>query len=97
LFLGYVVTPQRIEVDRNKIDVIQEWPTPTTITQIQSFLGLAGFYRCFVHDFSTVAAPLHELTKKDVAFAWSDAHEVAFNTLKNKLTHASLLQLPDFT
>jgi hypothetical protein len=96
-FLGYVVTPQGIEVDSSKIDAIREWPTPTTVTQIQSFLGLAGFYRCFVHDFSTIAAPLHELTKKDVPFACSDAQEVAFNTLKDKLTHAPLLQLPDFT
>jgi hypothetical protein len=78
-------------------DAIREWPTPTAVTQIQSFLGLAGFYHRFVHDFSAIAAPLHELTKKDVPFAWSDAQEVAFNTLKDKLTHAPLFQLPDFT
>jgi hypothetical protein len=95
-FLGYVVTPQRIEVDSSKIAAIQEWPTPTTITQIRSFLGLAGFYHRFVRDFSSIAAPLHELTKRDVPFAWSDSQEVAFRTLKDKLTHAPLLQLPDF-
>ncbi|WVZ70642.1 hypothetical protein U9M48_019290 [Paspalum notatum var. saurae] len=95
-FLGYVVTPQGIEVDSSKIAAIQEWPTPTTVTQIRSFLGLAGFYRRFVRDFSSIAAPLHELTKKDVPFAWSDSQEVAFSTLKDKLTHAPLLQLPDF-
>jgi hypothetical protein len=96
LFLGYVVTPQGIEVDSNKIAAIQEWPTSTTITQIQSLLGIAGLYRTFVRDFSSIAAPLHELTKKDVPFAWSDSQEVAFCTLKDKLTHAPLLQLPDF-
>jgi transposase InsO family protein len=96
-FLGYVVTPQGIEVDSSKIDAIREWPTPTTVTQIRSFLGLAGFYRRFVRDFSSIAAPLHELTKKGVPFAWSDSQEVAFSTLKDKLTHAPLLQLPDFT
>ncbi|KAA3449090.1 gag-pol polyprotein [Gossypium australe] len=85
-----------IEVDSSKIDAIREWPTPTTVTQIRSFLGLAGFYRRFVRDFSSIAAPLHELTKKGVPFAWSDSQEVAFNTLKDKLTHAPLLQLPDF-
>jgi hypothetical protein len=95
-FIGYVVTPQGIEVNSSKIAAIQEWPTPTTVTQIQSFLGLAGFYRRFVRDFSSIAAPLHELTKKDVPFAWSDSQEVAFRTLKDKLTHAPLLQLPDF-
>ena len=72
-FLGYVVTPQGIEVDSSKIAAIREWPTPTTVTQIRSFLGLAGFYRRFVRDFSSIAAPLHELTKKDVPFAWSDS------------------------
>jgi hypothetical protein len=94
-FLGYVVTPHSIEVDSSKIAAIQEWPTPTTVKQIQSFFVLAGFYRRFVRDFSSIAAPLHELTKKDVTFAWSDSQEVAFRTLKDKLTHAPLLQLPD--
>jgi hypothetical protein len=95
-FLGYVVTPKGIEVDSSKIAAIRDWPKPTTVTQIRSFLGLAGFYRRFVHDFSSIAAPLHELTKKGVPFSWGDTQEVAFNTLKDKLTHAPLLQLPDF-
>jgi hypothetical protein len=95
-FIGYVVTPQGIEVDSSKITAIQEWPTPMSVTQIRSFHGLAGFYRKFVHDFSSIAAPLHELTKRDLPFAWSDSQEVAFCTLKDKLTHAPLLKLPDF-
>jgi hypothetical protein len=94
-FLGYVVTPQVIEVDSSKVEAIQSWPTPTTVTQIQSFLGIAGFYRRFVHDFSSIAAPLHKLTKKGV-FCLGPPQEEAFNTLKDKLTHAPLLQLPDF-
>ncbi|WVZ83003.1 hypothetical protein U9M48_030194, partial [Paspalum notatum var. saurae] len=95
-FLGYIVTPQGIEVDETKIDAIRSWPTPTTITQVRSFLGLAGFYRRFVKDFSTIAAPLNELTKKGVTFHWGTTQEKAFNTLKDKLTHAPILQLPDF-
>ena len=63
---------------------------------MRSFLGLAGFYRRFVKDFSTIAAPLHELTKKGVVFRWGKAHEESFCTLKDKLTHAPLLQLPNF-
>jgi hypothetical protein len=55
------------------VDAIREWPTPTTVTQIWSFIGLSGFYSRFVRDFSSIAAPLHELTKKDVPFAWSDS------------------------
>ncbi|WVZ70415.1 hypothetical protein U9M48_019086 [Paspalum notatum var. saurae] len=95
-FLGYIVTPQGNEVDETKIDAIRSWPTPTTITQVRSFLGLAGFYRRFVKDFSTIAAPLNELTKKGVTFHWGTTQEKAFNTLKDKLTDAPLLQLPDF-
>ena len=95
-FLGYVVTPQGIEVDETKIEAIKSWPVPQTITQVRSFLGLAGFYRRFVKDFSTIAAPLHELTKKGVAFHWGKAHDESFDALKGKLTHAPLLQLLNF-
>ena len=95
-FLGYVVTPQGIEVDQAKVEAIYSWPIPTTVTQVRRFLGLAGFYRCFVKDFSTIAAQLHELTKKGVPFTWAATQKTSFDTLKDKLTHAPLLQLPDF-
>jgi hypothetical protein len=68
-FLGYVVTPQGIEVDQAKVEAIHGWPMPKTITQVWSFLGLADFYRCFVKDFSTIVAPLNELMKKGVHFS----------------------------
>jgi hypothetical protein len=95
-FLGYVVTPHGIEVDEAKIEAIKSWPIPATLTQLQSFLGLAWFYRRFVRDFSTIAAPLNDLMKKGVPFYWGATQEHSFNTLINKLTNAPLLQLPDF-
>jgi hypothetical protein len=95
-FLDYVVTPQGIEVDEAKIEAIKSWPIPATLTQLQIFLGLTGYYRHFVRDFSTIAAPLNDLMKKGVSFYWDAAQEHSFNTLTDKLTHAPLLQLPNF-
>jgi hypothetical protein len=90
------VTPHGIEVDEAKIEAIKSWPVPVTLTQLQSFLGLAGFYRRFMRDFSTTAAPPNDLMKKGVPFYWGAAQKHSFNTLIDKLTHAPLLQLLDF-
>jgi len=97
VFLGFVVSGQGIQVDKSKIKAIKEWPTPENVNQVRSFHGLAGFYRRFVKDFSTIAAPLNELTKKGVAFNWREPQEIAFQELKKRLTKAPLLVLPDFT
>jgi hypothetical protein len=83
-------------VDEMKIKTVKSWPLPQTITQVRSFLGLAGFYHHFIKDFSTIAIPLHELTEKGVLFHWGEAQQRSFEILKDKLTHAPLLQLPDF-
>jgi hypothetical protein len=90
------VPPQGIEVDEAKIEAIKSCPIPTTLTQLRSFLGLVEFYRCLMRDFSTIAAPLNDLMKKSVLFRWGAAQDQAFHTLIDKLTHAPLLQLPDF-
>jgi hypothetical protein len=90
------VTPQGIEVDEVKIKAIKSWLISATLTQLRCFLGLAGFYQCFVRDFSTIAAPLNDLMKKGAPFYWGAAQEHSFNTLIDRLTHAPLLQHPNF-
>ncbi|XP_056858202.1 uncharacterized protein LOC130507517 [Raphanus sativus] len=97
VFLGFVVTSQGIQVDEEKVKAIREWPIPKSIGEVRSFHGLAGFYRRFVRDFSTVAAPLTEIIKKSVGFTWGPDQEEAFQMLKDKLTSAPLLALPDFS
>ncbi|KAG7556876.1 Integrase catalytic core [Arabidopsis suecica] len=96
VFLGFVVSSQGLKVDEEKIKAIQDWPTPTTIGHVRSFHGLASFYRRFVKDFSTIAAPLTSVIKKNVEFRWGQAQEDAFKLLKDSLTHAPVLVLPNF-
>ena len=97
VFLGFVVSVEGVEVDEEKVKAIREWPTPRTASEVRSFHGLAGFYRRFVKDFSTSAAPLTEVIKKDVGFKWEVAQEQAFNEIKARLCFAPLLILPDFS
>ncbi|WVZ93600.1 LOW QUALITY PROTEIN: hypothetical protein U9M48_039568 [Paspalum notatum var. saurae] len=96
-FLGYVVTPQGIEVDEAKVQAIRSWPTPTTVSQVRSFHGLAGFYRRFVPNFSTIAAPLNELTKKGVPFHWGKTQDDAFNLRKIDLLMPHCCNFPILT
>ncbi|KAJ0557161.1 putative nucleotidyltransferase, Ribonuclease H [Helianthus annuus] len=77
-FLGHVVNKDGIHVDPSKVDSIKNWPAPRTPTEIRQFLGLAGYYRRFIKDFSKIAQPLTSLTQKGVAYRWGDAQESAF-------------------
>ncbi|XP_074555934.1 uncharacterized protein LOC141811777 [Curcuma longa] len=95
-FLGYIVSAKGIAVDEEKVKAIREWPTPKTINEVRSFHGLASFYRRFVKNFSTLAAPLTEVVKKNVGFHWDSEQNSAFNLLKEKLTSAPILALPNF-
>ena len=96
VFLGYVVTAQGIEMDEEKVKAIQDWLTLKSISEVRSFHGLASFYRRFVKDFNTIAAPLSEIVKKSVGFKWNDEQDKAFNLLKDKLCSMPILALPEF-
>ena len=85
-----MVSKNGVHVDPEKIKAIQEWPTLKSVGDIRSFHGLASFYRRFVPNFSTLASPLNELVKKNVAFTWGERQEKAFVLLKEKLTKAHI-------
>jgi len=92
-----VISKNGVHVDLEKFKAIQKWPTPKSVGDIRSFHGLASFYRRFVPNFSTLALPLNELVKKNVAFTWGERQEQAFVLLKEKLTKAPILALLDFS
>ncbi|CAH1452087.1 unnamed protein product [Lactuca virosa] len=92
-FLGHVVSEEGIHVDPSKIKAIESWSAPKTPTEIRQFLGLAGYYRRFIQNFSRIAKPLTTLTQKGVAFDWEEKQEKAFQTLKRALCTAPILSL----
>lgn len=93
-FLGHVVSAEGVQVDPAKVEAITEWPRPTTVTEVRSFLGLAGYYRRFVEGFSSLAMSLARLTRKGTRFVWSMECERSFAELKQRLTSAPILTLP---
>ncbi|GJR61092.1 putative nucleotidyltransferase, ribonuclease H [Tanacetum coccineum] len=94
-FLGHVINGNRIHVDPSKIEAVKNWKAPRTPTEVRSFLGLAGYYRRFIENFSKIAKSLTILTQKSKTFNWGEEQEYAFQTLKDKLCNAPVLALPD--
>ena len=97
VFFGYIVSAKGIEVDEENVKAIKEWPTPQSITEVRSFHSLASFYRRFVKDFNTLAAPLIEIIKKSMKFKWGSEQDNAFTEIKERLCGAPLLALPNFS
>ncbi|KAJ8768723.1 hypothetical protein K2173_023627 [Erythroxylum novogranatense] len=93
-FLGHVVSFEGIRVDPSKIEAIVNWKPPRNMTEVRSFLGLAGYYRRFVKGFSMIASPLTKLLRKGVKYEWSDRCQSSFDQLKNMLTEAPVLVQP---
>ncbi|PNF18074.1 hypothetical protein B7P43_G03322 [Cryptotermes secundus] len=96
-FLGHVITKDGVRPDERKVEAVRNFPVPTCTRTLKSFLGLAGYYRRFLPNFSRIAKPLTELLKKNTPYVWDDKTDKAFNTLKELLITEPLLQYPDFT
>jgi hypothetical protein len=90
-FLGHVVSPEGITVDLGKVKEVLEWKLPTTVSEVQSFLGLTDYYCRFIPNFSKIAKPITELLKKGNKYLWSEACDEAFKHLKKLLTTSLVL------
>ncbi|GKB65817.1 hypothetical protein Tco_0927229, partial [Tanacetum coccineum] len=94
-FLRHVVNGNEIHVDPSKIEAVKNWKAPRTLTEVRSFLGLVGYYRRFIENFSKIAKSLTILTQKSKTFDWGEEQELTFQTLKDKLCNAPVLAFPD--
>ena len=94
-FLGHVISKEGVMVDPAKIEAVSNWKRPTNVSEIRSFLGLAGYYRKFVANFSKLAMTLTMLTRKGKKFEWTEDCEKSFQELKKRLTSAPILTIPE--
>ncbi|CAN6583794.1 unnamed protein product [Malus baccata var. baccata] len=97
IILGHIISEKGIEVDKSKIDLVRHLPSPTSVREVRSFLGHAGFYRRFIKDFSKIAQPLCRLLQKEVAFEFTKECTESFNQLKELLTTVPIIVPPDWS
>jgi hypothetical protein len=96
-YLGFVISSKGVSTNPDKIQSVASWPIPANAKELRSFLGLAGYYRKFVHHFGVISKPLTELLKKNVLFIWTSDHDKAFNILKSALVSAPVMAVPNFS
>jgi hypothetical protein len=96
-YLGHVITDNGVATNPEKITAVANWPSPASVREVRSFLGLAGYYRKFVRNFDLIAKPLIELLRKNTIFLWTPTHEQSFQALKNALVTAPVVALPNFS
>ncbi|WVY96659.1 hypothetical protein V8G54_028810 [Vigna mungo] len=94
-YLGHTLSGTGVAMDTSKLEVVKQWPIPTTVKQLRGFLGLTGYFRRFVKGYASIAAPLTDLLKKD-SFQWTQTASRAFAKLKDALTSAPVLAIPNF-
>jgi hypothetical protein len=94
-FLGHVVEARHIRMDPNKVEAVHNWPRPKSVTEVRGFLGLAGCYRRFIHQFATLATPLMDLAKKTPEFRLTPQAESAFEHIKDAMVRAPVLIIPE--
>ena len=95
-YLGLIISEGKLYMDPVKLKAVQDWPKPKKVKDIQQFLGFCNFYHHFVQDYSTLAWPLFDLTKKDMPWAWTYSQETTFTALQHALTSVPVLILPDY-
>ncbi|XP_062203827.1 uncharacterized protein LOC133906051 [Phragmites australis] len=96
-YLGHVISARGVQTDPDKISIIKDWPTPSTVKEVRSFLGLVGYYRKFVRHFGHLSKPLTNLLKKGEIFVWTQTTDEAFQALKRALITALVLAMPYFS
>lgn len=94
--MGHVISSARVATDPTKVQIIEQWPPPTSVKELRSSLGMAGYYRKFVKHFGLISKPLTNLLKKGELFVWTSITEEAFQTLKQALMTTPVLALPNF-